>query len=101
MKAMTFTPLPDWALVVGLAAHLAGGLGLGVLYFGSLWWNARMLAGSGRLGTVMAFTVARFTLLGGILTLVSLEGAMPLLMTMLGVLVARSAVLRRAREVAS
>jgi len=36
MKAMTFTPLPDWALVVGLAAHLAGGLGLGVLYFGSL-----------------------------------------------------------------
>lgn len=101
MNAMAFTRLPDWAQAVGLAAHLAAGIGLGVLYFGSLWWNARMLAGSGRLGTVMAFTVVRFTLLGSILTLVSLEGAMPLLLTALGVLVARSAVLRRAREVAS
>lgn len=101
MKAMAFTSLPDWAQVVGLAAHLAGGIALGVLYFGSLWWNTRMLAGSGRLRNAMAFTLARFTLLGGILVLVSLEGAVPLLMTALGVLVARSGVLRRIREVAS
>ena len=34
--------------------------------------------------------VGRFVLLGGVLTLASLEGAMPLLVMALGVLVARS-----------
>ena len=44
--------------------------------------------------------IGRFALLAGLLTLASLEGALPLLVMTLGVLVARSAVMRRVREVA-
>lgn len=97
---MTLTlSVPHWALALAVAgAHLAAGLGLGLLYFGSLWWNARRFAGAGRLRMVLAFAAARFALLGGVLALTSIEGAGPLLETMLGVLVARSVVLRRARE---
>ena len=40
---------------------------------------------------------ARFVILGGALTAVGLEGAMPLLATALGVLLARVVVLRRVR----
>ncbi len=81
-----------------VAAHLAAGIGLGVLYFGSLWWSARLFAHAGRLRTTFALMAARFALLGGALALVSLEGALPLLMTALGILVARFAVMRRVRQ---
>jgi hypothetical protein len=50
---------------------------------------------AGRLRTLLASIAARFALLGGVLVAVSLEGAMPLLATALGVLLARAAVLRR------
>ena len=91
--------LPHGVAALALAvAHLAAGLGVGLLYFGSLWWTAHLFAGAGRLRTVLIFAVARFALLGVALALTSLEGAGPLLETALGVLVARSVVLRRARE---
>ena len=80
-----------------LAMYLAVGFSLGLLYFGSLWWNARLFSGSGRLRTVLAMAAARFALLGGALALASLEGAGPLLATALGVLGARAVVLRRVR----
>jgi hypothetical protein len=41
--------------------------------------------------------VGRFALLGGLLTVASLQGAMPLLTMALGVFIARFAVTRRAR----
>ena len=44
--------------------------------------------------------IGRFALLGVLLTLASLEGALPLLVMALGVLIARSVVMRRVREVA-
>jgi hypothetical protein len=44
--------------------------------------------------------IGRYALLGGLLTLASLEGALPLLMMALGVLIARSVVVRRVREAA-
>lgn len=81
--------------LVGL--HLGGGIALGTLYFGSLWWNAELFAQAGRVRTFVATMAARFALLGGVLTAVSFEGAAPLLVTALGVLVARMAVLRWAR----
>ena len=80
-----------------LALHLGGGGVIGALYFGSLWWNARLFEQAGRLRTLLASMAVRFALLGGVLLAVSLEGAMPLLATALGVLLARVAVLRRVR----
>jgi F1F0 ATPase subunit 2 len=73
---------------------------MGALYFGSLWWNAQMFEQAGRLRTLLATMAARFALLRVALIAVSLEGAMPLLATALGVLLARAAVLRRVRMTA-
>ena len=84
--------------LLDLGVHLAAGIGLGVLYFGSLWWNARLFARGGRLSTTFALMAGRFALLGGALMVVSLEGAGPLLMTTLGILVARFAVMRRVQQ---
>jgi F1F0 ATPase subunit 2 len=85
---------------LGLALHFMGGAAIGGLYFGSLWWASRVFEHAGRVRTLLAGMAARFALLGGILTAVSLEGAMPLLATALGVLLARMVVLRRVRMVA-
>lgn len=85
---------------IDLGVHLAAGIGLGVLYFSSLWWNARLFARGGGLSMTFALMAGRFALLGGALMLVSLEGAGPLLMTALGILVARFAVMRRVRQAA-
>ena len=87
-------------IAISLALHLAGGVAIGALYFGSLWWNARLFERAGRVRTLLATMVVRFTLLGGVLTAVSFEGAMPLLATALGVLLARAAALRRVRVAA-
>ena len=84
--------------MIDLGVHLAAGIGLGVLYFGSLWWNARLFARGGGLSATLALMAARFALLGGALMLVSLEGAGPLLTTALGILVARFAVMRRVQQ---
>ena len=84
--------------MIDLGVHLAAGIGLGVLYFGSLWWNARLFAHGGRLRATFGLMAARFALLGGALMLVSLEGAGPLLITALGILVARFAVMRRVQQ---
>ncbi len=81
------------ALIV--AVHLAGGVALGALYFSCLWWHARQFGQGGRLGALLAGSAVRFALLGGALWAASLEGAMPLLTTALGVLLARGAVMRR------
>ena len=97
MSFISFDALPPWTGYLSLAAHLAAGVVLGFIYFQSLWWNASRLTGGGRATTAIAFTVGRFALLGGLLTLASLEGALPLLMLALGVLIARPVVMRRVR----
>lgn len=85
------------ALILGL--HLVGGIAVGSLYFGSLWWNAQLFDRAGRVRMLLAGMAVRFTVLGGVLTAASFEGAMPLLTTALGVLVARALVVRRVRLV--
>jgi F1-F0 ATPase (N-ATPase) AtpR subunit len=102
-ERMNFAPLdtlPAWAVLLRLAAHLGLGFALGILYFRSLWWAARRFTGRGRLVTTIALTIGRFALVGGVLTLASLEGALPLLIMALGMLVARFAVMNRLQEVA-
>jgi F1F0 ATPase subunit 2 len=92
--------LPHAAAVLGAGAHLALGLGLGLVYFRGLWWNARLFASKGRAAMAVGLVLGRFVLLGGLLTLASLEGALPLLATALGVLIGRSVVMRRVMETA-
>ncbi|MEJ0069366.1 MAG: ATP synthase subunit I [Pseudomonadota bacterium] len=95
MSFLTFDSLPTWAMLLDLAAHLAAGIGLGALYFRGLWWNARRFARAGHLPSSIALMIGRIALLGGVLVVASLEGALPLLLTALGVLIARPAVMRR------
>ena len=80
---------------LSLAAHLVAGTLLGLLYFRGLWWNARLFAAGGHATTSILLMVGRIALLGGLLTLASLEGAAHLLAMALGVLIARALVMRR------
>lgn len=86
------SPLVVVCFVIGMVA--------GGLYFRLLWWNTRLFA-QGRLAAAIATMIGRFGLLGGGLALVSLHGAAPLLAMALGVLVARSVVMRLMRRAVS
>jgi F1F0 ATPase subunit 2 len=100
MSSFLFNSLPAWAMFLSLAAHLAAGTVLGCLYFHGLWRNACWFVEGGRRTTTIALAIGRFALLGGLLTLASREGAPPLLVMALGVVVSRPVVMRRAREAA-
>lgn len=100
MTWLAFAHLSAWAMVLSLVLHLAAGFGLGLLYFRGVWWNVRLFASGGRVVTAIALGLGRFILLGGLLALAALEGALPLLAMALGVLVARPLVMRRVREAA-
>ena len=99
MTSHFFSNLPNWATLLGLAADLAAGIVIGMLYFRSLWWNARRITAGDRMSTTIAVMISRFVVLGMVLTLASLEGALPLLLMALGVVVARSLVMRRIGEI--
>jgi hypothetical protein len=86
-----------WAVPLDLAAYLGVGYGVGVLYFRSIWWNARRFAGRGGLVAIIALMIGRFAVIAGVLALASLEGALPLLVMALGVIVARFAVMNGVR----
>lgn len=98
MSIPSLDGLSAWNGLIGLAAYLAAGLVLGVLYFRSLWWNVRRFADGERLLTTITLVIGRFVLLGATLVLVSRGGALPLLMVTLGVLLARFAVVRSVGE---
>ncbi len=96
-----WSSLPGLATALVLVAHFAAGVALGTAYFRGLWWNARLFAEGASLAVTVGLLVGRFMALGGLLTLASLEGALPLLMVALGVLAARSAVMRSLRTLAT
>ena len=89
------------AAPAGLAAHLAAGFALGVVYFLAIWRSARLFGEGGRAISVLSLTIARVALLAGALTLASLEGAPRLLAMALGALVARAVVVRKIGGLAS
>ena len=99
MTSLAFSSLPVWGTCLSLAAHLVAGIAVGVIYFRSLWWNARRFTMGGHVATTIALMIGRFVILGVVLTLASLEGALPLLLMALGVLIARSVVVRRIGEI--
>ena len=98
MNFLPFDVLSPWGVLLSLLAHFAAGIVLGLFYFRTLWWNVRRLAAGGRTIAAVALMIGRLALLGILLTLASLEGALPLLMMALGVLIARQVVIRRVRE---
>jgi F1F0 ATPase subunit 2 len=79
-----------------LPMYLAAGFVAGIAYFRTVWWSSRRFAEGGRAATIVAVTIGRFVVLGGLLTLASLQGAMPLLMLALGIFAGRFAVMRAA-----
>src|ERR1700730_13019988 len=97
MTPTPFDGLPAGATLASVGAHLAAGIVAGVFYFRSVWWTARRVSLGGRVRAMLALMSCRLVLIGGLLTLASLEGALPLLVTALGVLIARFAVMRRVR----
>jgi len=101
MNALLFDALPLWAMGVSLMAHLSAGTWLGGLYFRSLWPITCRFTRGDHVARTIGMMIGRFILLGGILTLVSMEGAPPLLMVALGILIARPVAMRRVREATS
>jgi hypothetical protein len=79
---------------IGVAGSFALGLLAGVLYFGLLRWNTMFYARPGRLWTAVGLQSARMAGLGGLLFATALHGALPLLLTALGIVCARPLVTR-------
>ena len=100
MTWLSFAHLPAWAMALSLILHLAAGFGLGLLYFQGIWRNARLFVSGDHMITAVALGLGRFILLGGVLAIAALEGALPLLVMALGVLIARPLIMRRVREAA-
>jgi F1F0 ATPase subunit 2 len=84
-----------------LPAYFTLGGALGWLYFHGLWWNVRRFTQGGRMGASLCLGAARFLGLAAVLYLTSRAGALPLLVTSLGLLAARVVVLRRFRREAA
>lgn len=77
----------------GALLGLIVGVLLGLAYFGSLWWNARLYASGGGL-RALAVQMLRLALLVGVLAGLAKLGALPLLTGALGLLAARNLLVR-------
>ncbi|HEY0183885.1 MAG TPA: ATP synthase subunit I [Rhodopila sp.] len=75
-------------------SFVAFGLLAGMLHFGLLRWNTTFYARAGRIGTGVALQFVRVGILGALLAAAARYGALPLLLTALGVLIARPVVMR-------
>lgn len=81
-----------------LAFWLAAGVALGAVY---LWLVARTVAaitGEGRKTGAAAWLVLRMALAAGAFWAAATQGALPVLVMLLGFLIARTVAIRRARE---
>ena len=73
---------------------LAFGFTAGALFFALLRWNTWLYMRGGSLALPIALQAVRVAAVGGLLVLTALHGALPLLLTALGLLIARPVVLR-------
>lgn len=92
---MTDLALPTIPVLFGWIAWLALGVSLGGFYFHMLRRSVDLLVGGRSTFKAVAFTVGRFVLAGAGLALASLQGAVPLLLMALGLLIGRQLVMRR------
>jgi F1F0 ATPase subunit 2 len=80
---------------VNAAGWLAAGLAIGAVYYLSLRWNVRMFTDGRSLFPALAIQLGRFVAVGIILALiVHAFGALALLVTTAGILLARSIIIR-------
>ncbi|MDR3505850.1 MAG: ATP synthase subunit I [Acidocella sp.] len=84
-----------------LVLWFAAGCGLGLLYFGVLWWNVRLLTSGAKPVMAALLGALRFAGLGVVLFVASHAGVLPLLAMVLGVLAGRGVVVRRLRPEAA
>ncbi|MBW4047149.1 MAG: ATP synthase subunit I [Proteobacteria bacterium] len=98
MNLGSIAMLPALPMLLALAAHLLVGMLLGVVYFRALWWNVHLMGHGGRKAAAIGLMVGRLTLMIGLLGLASRNGALPLLLMALGVLLGRALVVRRFRR---
>jgi hypothetical protein len=80
------------------AGCFAVGVAAGLLHFLLLRWNARLFITEGALHAI-GVQALRLAALGSVLVLAARLGAMPLLLTALGVMIARQIILRRTQAV--
>lgn len=92
-RSVTVLATGGWPVPVVGAACLVAGVGLGWVYFRMLRVTAAILVG-GRRSLALALTVSRLGVLVAGLYAASRLGALPLLATVVGVLVARHSALR-------
>ena len=89
-------------LILSLIGCLMLGFAIGGIYFVAMWWSAELLATGGRTPLAIALIAGRFALILATLAIVVIHGgALPLLATALGVLIARTIAMRRAKAMAS
>ncbi len=101
MNATSFSVPYAWPTALGLAAHIVAGVGLGTLYYTAVWWSAQLFGTGGRTRLNIALIIGRIGVLGGLLFVASLEGAVPLLTVAVGVLIARPMIMRALRGAAT
>jgi hypothetical protein len=92
-QLMSFSSLPLLLKVPDLLLHLAAGFSIGWLYFIGVWQSAYLIVD--RPMAAITWTALRFGLLALALTAIAFEGALPLLLTALGLVGARHVVLNR------
>ena len=85
---------PFLARALALSAYVAAGAVGSGLFFGGLWWSARILVAGNGAQAAVALTLGRFLLIGGLLTIAAFEGAAPLLAASIGIFIGRRHVLR-------
>jgi hypothetical protein len=89
----------QWSVVsgqwsVGDAGFVAAGMVAGGIYFALLRWNTVLYTRPGRMWTAALLQVVRLGGLAGLLAIAARHGALPLLLSALGVLIARPFVVR-------
>lgn len=85
---------------LAVVAWFALGSAVGAAYFAGIWWSAAQFARGGRVTMTIVLALIRLAVLGGLLTLASVQGAGPLLAMAVGIVLARFGVMRRVRRVA-
>ncbi|MCR8549923.1 hypothetical protein M4578_19015 [Salipiger sp. P9] len=80
------------------ALGLMAGLALGLVHFATLRRVTALYLSGAAPARALAFQLARFALLIGVLVLLATAGAAPLLGGALGVLLGRAIILRKSRE---
>jgi len=92
---MTAFSLAPHDLALAVAWFMAGTI-IGAAHFLSLRWNVRMLTAGRSLLPVVAVQLGRFAAMAVVLALITRTfGALPLLAAALGILVARTVIVRR------